>query len=100
MKIILLRSAAILHENLTARVPVGEFFEIDGTSTNLDGVRQEYAEKLRAANPQLCLLGIGENGHLAFNDPAEANFDDPEVIKVSRNARYHVPAAATRRRLV
>ena len=38
--------------------------------------------KLRAASPQLCLLGIGENGHLAFNDPAEANFDDPEVIKV------------------
>ena len=71
-----------LRENLTARVPIGKFFEIDGTSADLDGVRKEYAEKLRVANPQLCLLGIGENGHLAFNDPAEANFDDPEVIKV------------------
>jgi len=71
-----------LRENLTARVPLGEFSEIDGSSADLDGVRQEYAEKLRAAGPQLCLLGIGENGHLAFNDPAEANFDDPDVIKV------------------
>jgi glucosamine-6-phosphate deaminase len=71
-----------LRENLTARVPLGEFFEIDGSSAYLDGVRQEYAEKLRAANPQLCLLGIGENGHLAFNDPSEANFDDPDAIRV------------------
>jgi glucosamine-6-phosphate deaminase len=71
-----------LRENLTALVPLGEFFEIDGSSSDLDGVRRQYAEKLRAAAPQLCLLGIGENGHLAFNDPAEANFDDPETIKV------------------
>jgi glucosamine-6-phosphate deaminase len=28
------------------------------------------------------LLGIGENGHLAFNDPAEANFNDPDAMKV------------------
>jgi len=25
---------------------------------------------------------IGENGHLAFNDPSEADFDDPQAIKV------------------
>jgi glucosamine-6-phosphate deaminase len=71
-----------LRENLTTRVPLGAFFEIDGTSADLDGVRQKYADKLRAAGPQLCLLGIGENGHLAFNDPAEADFDDPDQIKV------------------
>jgi glucosamine-6-phosphate deaminase len=71
-----------LRQNLTALVPVGEFFEIEGSSADLEGVRQAYAEKLRAAAPQLCLLGIGENGHLAFNDPGEANFDDPDVIKV------------------
>ena len=33
-------------------------------------------------DPQLCLLGIGENGHLAFNDPAVADFDDSQVVKV------------------
>ena len=27
-------------------------------------------------------LGIGENGHIAFNDPPVADFDDPKVIKV------------------
>jgi glucosamine-6-phosphate deaminase len=30
----------------------------------------------------VCCLGIGENGHLAFNDPPVADFDDPLVVKV------------------
>lgn len=71
-----------LRENLTRRIPLRDFFEIDGSSSDPDRVRQEYVQKLDAANPQLCLLGIGENGHLAFNDPAEAIFDDPAAMKV------------------
>ncbi len=71
-----------LRENLTERVPMGEFFEIDGSSSDSDRVRQNYVQDLRGADPQLCLLGIGENGHLAFNDPPEANFNDPEAMKV------------------
>jgi glucosamine-6-phosphate deaminase len=30
----------------------------------------------------LCLLGIGENGHLAFNEPNQANFKDPVDLKI------------------
>jgi glucosamine-6-phosphate deaminase len=71
-----------LRENLTDRVPMGEFFEIDGSSSDSDRVRQNYVQELREADPQLCLLGIGENGHLAFNDPPEANFNDPDAMKV------------------
>jgi glucosamine-6-phosphate deaminase len=71
-----------LRENLTRRVPMAEFFEIDGTSSDSDRVRQNYVQQLHEANPQLCLLGIGENGHLAFNDPSEANFNDPDAMKV------------------
>jgi glucosamine-6-phosphate deaminase len=71
-----------LRENLTERVPMGEFLEIDGSSSDSDRVRRNYVQKLRAADPQLCLLGIGENGHLAFNDPPEANFEDPDAMKV------------------
>ena len=37
---------------------------------------------LRESDPQVCLLGIGENGHLAFNDPGEANFEDTQEMKV------------------
>ena len=30
----------------------------------------------------VALIGIGENGHLAFNDPHVADFKDPQVVKV------------------
>ena len=42
----------------------------------------DYAALLEKYPPDLILLGIGENGHLAFNDPAVADFNDPEVIKI------------------
>jgi glucosamine-6-phosphate deaminase len=71
-----------LRENLTQRVPMKEFFEIDGSSSEPERIQREYVQQLRAADPQLCLLGIGENGHIAFNDPAEADFDDPDAMKV------------------
>lgn len=39
-------------------------------------------QRLISESPiDICCLGIGENGHLAFNDPPVADFDDPEVIK-------------------
>ena len=59
-----------------------EFFEVDGSAPNPEQAAQEYAERLRSADPQLCLLGIGENGHLAFNDPPVADFKDPLDVKI------------------
>jgi glucosamine-6-phosphate deaminase len=58
-----------------------QFNEMDGNA-DLVSFSRVYAEKLHAANPQLCLLGIGENGHLAFNDPDQADFNDPVDLKI------------------
>jgi len=41
-----------------------------------------YAGLLRSHPLDLCCLGIGENGHLAFNDPPVADFADPLDVKV------------------
>jgi glucosamine-6-phosphate deaminase len=41
-----------------------------------------YTELLKKYPPDLVFLGIGENGHLAFNDPTEADFNDPQVVKL------------------
>jgi len=71
-----------LRERLTSKVKMREFHGVDGTSANPEETCRKYADLLRKLNPQLCLLGIGENGHLAFNDPAEANFEDPLDIKI------------------
>ncbi len=43
---------------------------------------RRYSELLQRHPLDLCCLGIGENGHLAFNDPPVADFADPRDVKV------------------
>ena len=43
---------------------------------------EAYAELLRKYPIDMIFLGIGENGHLAFNDPAVADFNDPKMVKI------------------
>ena len=42
----------------------------------------EYAQKLAEKPVDVVFMGIGENGHIAFNDPHVADFNDPEVVKI------------------
>lgn len=71
-----------LRERLTGKVSMKDFYEIDGSAPDPKKTAEDYAAQLRAADPQLCLLGIGENGHLAFNDPGVADFSDPCDAKI------------------
>jgi glucosamine-6-phosphate deaminase len=43
-----------------------------------------YEDVLREAPTDVVCAGIGENGHLAFNDPPVADFNDPVLMKVVR----------------
>ncbi|MBX6315847.1 MAG: glucosamine-6-phosphate deaminase [Isosphaeraceae bacterium] len=43
-----------------------------------------YEDALLAERPDIVCAGIGENGHLAFNDPPVADFLDPVWVKVVR----------------
>lgn len=45
---------------------------------------QDYEDILRAESTDIVCAGIGENGHLAFNDPPVADFLDPVLVKVVR----------------
>jgi glucosamine-6-phosphate deaminase len=71
-----------MREKLIGRVAMRKFHEIDGNAADVEAFSREYSRELERAEPALCLLGIGENGHLAFNDPAEADFDDSVLMKV------------------
>ena len=44
----------------------------------------EYEDRLKAEPADILCAGIGENGHLAFNDPPVADFLDPVLVKVVR----------------
>ena len=41
-----------------------------------------YSKLLQQQQIDLCMLGIGDNGHLAFNEPTLADFNDPQVVKL------------------
>jgi glucosamine-6-phosphate deaminase len=71
-----------MRERIAARVPIGTFHYIDGDAPDAAAEAARYAAVLQAGPLDLCCLGIGENGHLAFNDPPVADFDDPLDVKV------------------
>ena len=62
------------------------FFPVLSHGRYPEDVCQEYAAALRAHPIDLTALGIGENGHVAFNDPPFAEFNDPAWVKVIRLA--------------
>ena len=59
------------------------FFPVPpSTLQNAERICKDYEELLRSYPADLCVLGIGENGHLAFNDPPFADFKDPLLVKI------------------
>ncbi len=83
-----------LRNHFLSSVPVGAFHPIRGEAVPEEECAR-YTALLRAAPIDLICLGIGENGHLAFNDPPVADFEDPAWIKpvelddVCRNQQVH-----------
>lgn len=71
-----------LRRHLLEHVPVAAFYPVPGNASDVEAACRGYALLLRAHPADLCCLGIGENGHLAFNDPPVANFDDSLWVKV------------------
>jgi glucosamine-6-phosphate deaminase len=69
-------------ERLLAHVQVKRFHGLPGETNEPEAAAREYAALLATHAPQVCLAGIGENGHLAFNDPPVADFSDPLDVKV------------------
>ena len=71
-----------MRERVERRVKPRQFHYLAGdTLLPLDEC-ERYTRLLLAQPIDLCCLGIGENGHLAFNDPPVANFADPHRVKL------------------
>ncbi len=69
-----------LEQRFVRRVPLGSFYYLDGTRQPED-LLEEANQQLRGQRIDLLLCGIGENGHLAFNDPpADFQAVDPYLI--------------------
>ena len=70
-----------LDEHIWSRVRPGRVERIDGGSPDPATESRRYGRLLDDGGIDLGLVGIGENGHVAFNDPHVADFDDPLTVK-------------------
>ncbi len=71
-----------MRERVAANVAIGAFHYLDGDTADPAAEAARYAALLATHPLDVCCLGIGENGHLAFNDPPVADFHDPLLVKI------------------
>lgn len=63
------------------KVHPGTMNYLAGDAPDLEAEMNRYAQLLDEAPIDLAFVGFGENGHIAFNDPHVADFNDPAVVK-------------------
>ena len=67
---------------------------MDPLAQDIKAECKRYEELIRSHGIDISLLGIGDNGHLAFNEPHIADFNDPLWVKkiniddISKNQLY------------
>ncbi len=71
------RFAKYLYEHIFSKVPFGEVHYLDGKESSIE----QYAALLREYPTDACFMGVGENGHIAFNDPPVAELFDLRLVK-------------------
>jgi len=71
-----------LTEHIFGKVPFGQVFLLNPQARDAQAECERYAALLREYPTDMVCLGIGENGHIAFNDPWVADFEDEKLVKV------------------
>ena len=69
-------------EHFLSKVAPKAFHGIRAESDDLEAEVARYTALMNESPIDLVCMGIGENGHIAFNDPPVADFEDPLTIKV------------------
>jgi glucosamine-6-phosphate deaminase len=95
------RFGNFLGTRLFRKLPFGAVHYIDGNAADPEAECRRYATLLREQPVDITCMGIGENCHIAFNDPHVADFADPELVKLveldhtSRQQQVHDGCFAT-----
>ena len=74
--------ANFLKEKIFGTVACREVFYMNGNAADMNAECERYAELLLRYPTDIVFLGIGENTHIAFNDPHVADFNDPKIVKI------------------
>lgn len=71
-----------VHYLINPNSPLAQPPEIETLSEAILKVCEDYSQLLREQPIDIICMGIGENGHIAFNDPPVADFNDPKLVKL------------------
>ncbi len=71
-----------LKERILEKVQPKEVHYVNGDAKDVEAEILRYTELLESHPIDVACIGIGENGHIAFNDPPVADFNDPHLVKV------------------
>lgn len=72
--------ANFLKKAIFERVPFASVNILDGHADPEEEAKR-YSDLLRKHPIDIIVMGVGENGHIAFNDPPVADFNDPHLVK-------------------
>lgn len=70
-----------LRRAIFEKAPFRSVNYINGNAEDIEAECARYTALLKEFPTDIVVLGIGENGHVAFNDPPVADFADPVMIK-------------------
>ncbi|MBN2639743.1 MAG: glucosamine-6-phosphate deaminase [Bacteroidales bacterium] len=71
-----------LKDRILERVRPKQVYILNGDAPDTEAEVLRYENLLKEYPVDVACIGIGENGHIAFNDPPVADFDDPKLVKV------------------
>ncbi len=71
-----------LRQNIFGKVQFKEVNYLNPNSKDTVAECKRYGALISKAPIDIVCMGIGENGHIAFNDPPVADFNDPAIVKV------------------
>ncbi|HEA23589.1 hypothetical protein LCGC14_2617320 [marine sediment metagenome] len=71
-----------LKDRILNAVKPKKIYFLNGDADDVETEMNHYSEALINHPIDIACIGIGENGHIAFNDPPVADFDDPKLVKL------------------
>lgn len=76
------RFGNFLYGKIFGKVPFKQVFYLNETGQDDPEECARYSALLEEHKTDITCMGIGENTHLAFNDPHVADFNDPHLVKI------------------
>jgi glucosamine-6-phosphate deaminase len=71
-----------LQDRVVDRVKPGKVFLLQGDENDIPGEIDRYEQLLDQHPVDIACIGIGENGHIAFNEPLKSDFNDHKMVRI------------------